>query len=201
MNNQIEIFANEGLSTIFDGALVSQPDLKADKVDHFKVIGYRLETIKRENVRVIARMPEDENGVYRATVFIDGIRRKGRRKKSAFFPKHWTKEQVIKAVCEAYQNKVIRTIAENMYVGKTLDGMNIILWLDQNDRVIDAMPFRDEIMAVNHRKKLKRLCKTCQQPKHSICLEHHNFEKKGLSKVWKKIRYYSRKFYFTWLKK
>jgi hypothetical protein len=49
------------------------------------------------------RSPPDENGVYAANVMIEGTK-KDRR--STFFPKEWTKEQVSSAIGEANLNRV-----------------------------------------------------------------------------------------------
>jgi len=197
MNKQIDIFADKGLTTIFDGALLSQTEKASNELNQLRVIGYRLESIHKESVKVIARMPEDENGVYTATVFYEGVRRRGKSKSSSFFPKHWTKDETINAIFEAYQNKTVRDISNKKYIGKTQKGMDVILWLDANEKVIDAMPFRDVIKQLKNREKAKSLCKVCGKPKERICLPHHTFKKKGIEKVLAIIKRYSRKFYFS----
>jgi hypothetical protein len=191
MQEKYEIFADKGISTIFEGTLRSHSDKQT-----IQVIGYRLEATRRENVRVIARMPEDSKGVYKATTFFDNHRRKGKRKKSTFFPRSWTKDKVVTAIYEAYQNKNISNDIENEYLGKSSEGMNIILCLNEASQVIDAFPVRDAVIQ-NHKRKSKRLCQTCHQPKHYICPEHHNYKKKGIGKVLAIIKRYSRKFYFN----
>ena len=196
MQEKYEIFADKGLSNIFDGDLLQHSDKQT-----VEVIGYRLESIRRENVRVIARMPKDTKGIYKATTFFDNQRRKGKRRKSSFFPKTWTKEDVIGAIYEAYQNKTISNYIEKEYLGKTSDGMNIILCLDETDRVIDAIPVRDAATEGNRKRTSKKLCKTCQRPKHYVCLKHHNSKKKGIKKVAAIIKRYSRKFYFNFARK
>jgi hypothetical protein len=205
MQDKYEIFAEKGLSNIFDGVLVPQTQKQSNQVNHYKIIGYRLETNRAENIRITARQPEDVNGVYRATVFFDGIRRRVRNKNSALFPKHWSKEEVITAIFEAHQNKMVRDISDNQYEGKTQKGMDIILWLDENKKVTDAMPFRDVLTEGNTYKKAKRLCKICRQPKHLICLEHHQFKKTELEKFLenplKRIKHYSRKIYLDVMRK
>jgi hypothetical protein len=196
MQEKYEIFADKGLSNIFDGALLQHSDKQTAEV-----IGYRLESTRRENVRVIARMPEDTKGIYKATTFFDNQRRKGKRRKSAFFPKTWTKDDVISAIHEAYQNKTISNDVEKEYLGKTSDGMNIILCLDETNRITDAIPVRDAATDGNRRRPSKRLCNICQQPKHYVCLEHHNSKKKGIKKAKAIIKRYSRKFYFNLARK
>lgn len=47
-----------------------------------------------------------------------------------------------------------------------------------------------------HPKSKKRFCNKCGKPKHTVCLDHHNFKKKGFEKAYSVVRRYSRKFYF-----
>ncbi len=51
----------------------------------------------------------------------------------------------------------------------------------------------------NRRRTIKKsCCKECGEPKHYICLKHHpNQRNKGFRKLWKKIRYNSKKLYFN----
>jgi hypothetical protein len=199
MQDKYEIFAEKGLATIFDGALVPNINQTTNEVNNYKVIGYRLESVRSEKVRVIVRQPEDANGVYVATVYLDGVRRKGKNTSSVFFPRHWTKDEVTDAIFEAYQNKVVKNVTDNQYIGKTSSEMHIILWLDGNNKVIDAMPFRDAVKEFNRKKKAKATCKICGQHKHYVCLEHHNPPKKptGIKRILKRSRYYSRKIYYN----
>jgi hypothetical protein len=201
MQDKYEIFAEKGLSNIFDGALLPNVNKQSNQVNNYKVIGYRLESIQSERVRVICRMPEDANGVYTATVFFDGIRRKGRSRSSVFFPRHWAKEEVTDAIFQAYQNKSVKKPSENQYIGTAEKGMHIILWLDKAGKVIDAMPFRDVILELNRRRKANSHCKICRQPKSFICPEHHNYKttefEKFIKRPGRRIRYYSRKIYFN----
>ncbi len=196
MKEQIEIFADEGLSTIFDGDLVLQIDKDTNRLNHKKVVGFRLENAENENARVHCRTAEDLRGVYSATVFFDGVRRKGQNKRSNFFPKDWTREQVTSAIFEAYQNKTPKNLADNQYLGQAADGMTILFWLDESDKITDAMPLRDGVNLRKRRNHSKRHCEQCGQPKHYVCQEHHNFQKKGLKKIYAKIRRRVRKFYF-----
>ena len=54
------------------------------------------------------------------------------------------------------------------------------------------------------RKSKRRLirrhsCNQCGERKHYICLNHHDFKKKGITKIYAVIRRYSRKVYFAFL--
>jgi hypothetical protein len=203
MQDKYEIFAEKGLTTIFDGALLPNINQTTNEVNNYRVIGYRLESIRTEKVQVICRMPEDSNGVYTAGVVLDGVRRRGKSTSSVFFPKHWTKDEVTDAIFEAYQNRIVKNVADNQYIGKTSKEMHIFLWLDGEDKVTDAMPFRDAVIELNRRLNRRRrasaTCGICGQYKHYVCLERHNPRKKqtGFKRILKRSRYYSRKIYYN----
>ncbi len=135
--------------------------------------------------------------------FVHGYKRRAKRGKARFFPQTWTREQVITAICEAYETKQVKT-GVNFILGTSEIGLKIRLWLDENGKVFDAMPLskRDfEIKLGLEKPRNKNKCQICGQPKHRVCPKHHNFPKKGFSKVLKKLRYYSRKFYFNLARK
>jgi hypothetical protein len=197
MQEKNEIFAENALSNIFNGALICITKAQVNQLQNYKVIGYRLESNQVENVRVASRQPEDERGVYRATVNFSGVRRRSRNRDAGFFPRGWTKEKVIEAIFEAYQNKAVLEDSQKEYIGKTFDGLNIVLWLDADGKILDAMPSIDTAIRPARRRKPKRTCKICGQIKHSVCLEHNQYKKKMPYSFARKIRYYFRKFYFN----
>ncbi len=200
MQNENEIFAENALSNIFNGALVSASKTQPGQIQICKVIGYRLEAIEAENVRVAVRQPEDERGIYKATIYLDGARRRAKNRNSSFFPRVWTKREVTGAIFEAYQNKVVRELSQSEYIGKTANGMNVVLWLDRDGKVFDAMPLGDDLTRERReRKRAKRACKICGRPKEFVCLEHNQYKKRKSFPVRlaKKVRYLYRKFYFN----
>jgi hypothetical protein len=199
MQGKNEIFAENALPILFNGALVPVSKTQPGQIQICKVIGYRLEAVKAENVRVAVRQPEDERGIYRATVYFNGVRRRAKSKHSSFFPRVWTKDEITGAIFEAYQNKVVLEISQNEYVGKALDGTNIVLWLDANGKVFDAMPLSDAARQARRRKKAKRSCKICGCQKHFVCLECSPLKKQNsfAIRLAKKARYLYRKFYFN----
>lgn len=202
MQEQNEIFAGEGITNIFDGDLVSQIDKETNQLNHKKVVGFRLENVENKNVRVHCRSREDVRGVYAATVFFDGVRRRGKNGRSNFFPKDWTRKQVTDAVFEAYQNRTPKNITENQYVGQNVAGMRISIWLDKSGKIIDAMPLIEGVsLKKRKRKSSNQFCHQCGKPKHFVCSEHHYFQKKGLKKIYAKIRRNVRKFYFSFMKR
>ena len=82
------------------------------------------------------RSPPDESGVYEANVMIEGIK-KDRR--STFFPKDWTKEQVETAIEEAYNTRKPRQRGGE-FRGTTSNGMDITLRLDGTGKLESAYP-------------------------------------------------------------
>ncbi|MDQ2747818.1 MAG: hypothetical protein M3T96_11235 [Acidobacteriota bacterium] len=68
-------------------------------------------------------------------------------------------------------------------------------------QLTEAEQLRKETRAARRKRRrgyLKKLCcKQCGEPKHYVCLEHHNFKKKGLEKLYSKFNRYARKFYFN----
>lgn len=193
MSGAIEIFGDEGLSNIFNGKLI--PSSNPERP--FEVIGYRLESVKRDNVRVITKSKTDSKGIYRATVYFDGVRRKGKSRSGLFFPDNWSKEDVINAVSNAYQNGNFVDLGNNYFTGQTSDGTKIILLLDGDRKIIDAMPWSDEIKRL---RKKPKLCTQCGKHKQTICLDHNPYQKKQKT-ILKQIRYYFRKSYFNFARK
>ncbi len=203
MQDKYEIFADNALLNIFNGALIPQLDKETNRLHHYRVIGYRIQNLETKTVVVTSKSPKDDKGVYSATIFLYGVRRKGTNGRSFFFPLHWTKDEVINAIFEAYQNRTLKNVEDRLYEGETSDNLKIKLWLDQAGKVTDAMPVRGKCLADTGEKvKKKRVCGICGKPKHTVCLNHHPFPKRRIfGKFRKKIRYYSRKIYFDLARK
>ena len=62
---------------------------------------------------------------------------------STFFPRDWSRRQVIDAINEAYDRKVLQPGSENVYVGATAAGMLIKLRLDADERIATAFPMME----------------------------------------------------------
>ena len=62
---------------------------------------------------------------------------------STFFPRDWSRQQVIDAINEAYDRKVLQPGSENVYVGATAAGMLIKLRLDADERIATAFPMME----------------------------------------------------------
>lgn len=73
----------------------------------------------------------DKNGVYEATVIING---KEKKVPSSFFPEHWDRTDVLKVVGEAYENK--KYIGDGLYQGTTSSGLRIRMYLSKDGETI-----------------------------------------------------------------
>lgn len=66
---------------------------------------------------------------------MNGIIKKAR---STFFPKDWTPQQVVDAINEAYNKRIFQ--AGNTYQGTTSSGIDIVMYLYPNNKIISAFP-------------------------------------------------------------
>ena len=79
----------------------------------------------------------DANGVYEATVKINGIE-KGNI--STFFPKHWMPEDVINAIEEVYTNPSVIDNTRNMLKG-TINDVPITIFLDDKEKIFQLFSY------------------------------------------------------------
>ncbi|MBK0347095.1 EndoU domain-containing protein [Aerococcaceae bacterium zg-ZJ1578] len=80
------------------------------------------------------RSKNDQHGVYRAKVKVDGITKQAM---SSFFPEKWTPQQVVDAINEAYESR--EHVSGNIYEG-TSGKISIQMYLTDNDKIISAFP-------------------------------------------------------------
>lgn len=99
--------------------------------------GYHLENLPTAKGKIIGeKTKEDNNGIYKAKIEIDGIEKKD---KSSFFPKEWTPQQVIDAINEAYNNKIPINIQKTKFKGICKSGINIEMYVI-DDKITTAFP-------------------------------------------------------------
>jgi hypothetical protein len=85
----------------------------------------------------------DQFGVYEAKVEVNGIPKISNGGKSTFFPKHWSPQQVVDAINEAFDNKQFVNGTKNTYVGKLSNGMKIQMYIDNaTNKIISAFPVK-----------------------------------------------------------
>jgi len=127
---QIENFRDGALEHILEGEI----NQKGQAVGfHYN----QLPTKKGEIIEKTKTMPNDV-GVYEAEVIVSGVEKQSNQGKSTFFPDEWDTQEVIDAINEAYEEKVL--ISGNTYEGLTSEGIVIRMYLDQNGKIISAFP-------------------------------------------------------------
>src|SRR5699024_1082694 len=84
------------------------------------------------------RTNPDKYGIYEAEVEVEGIKKRGNRGMSTFFPLHWNAQEVVDSINEAYDSK--QFLNGNTYEGVTDEGVVIHMYLDKNDKIISAFP-------------------------------------------------------------
>jgi len=137
------VISARGRTIIFEGEVI-QERRKDGTVHHVRVLGFRLEDVRvmeRTGNKIVeaSRTPPDENGVYKASVIVEGVKRKAGG--SVFFPLGWTVSQVERAIGEAYLIKMERRYKGNScYEGLSSSGLHIVLNLDDMGLVLDAFP-------------------------------------------------------------
>lgn len=103
-------------------------------------VGFHYEGLTTAKGTVVeeTRTKPNKYGVYEAEVEIDGVKKRGNRGISSFFPLEWSAQEVVDAINEAYNTK--QFITGNTYEGLSDEGVVIHMYLDQNDKVISAFP-------------------------------------------------------------
>lgn len=129
-----ENFTEECISHIFLGTLNEQG----------KASGYHYDGIEDSPGEIVegSRSEPDAWGVYTAKVRVSGIGKAGNRGYSTFYPDVFTPQQVIDAINEAYENRVL--LDGSLYAGMTNDGIEVDMALDQSGKIITAYPVREE---------------------------------------------------------
>lgn len=116
--------SSNALNHIFEGEIIKG-----------KATGFHYEGVSGSKGKVIGNIdPPNQHGVYRANVEVDGIVKNA---KSTFYPKDWTSQQVVDAINEAFNNKVL--IKNNRYIGVTNSGMQIE-FIIKNGKIVSAYP-------------------------------------------------------------
>lgn len=102
-----------------------------------KAVGYHHESMMGGRIVPGTETAPDKNGVYEANVIINGKRKEA---PSSFFPQHWDRVDVLKAVKEAYKNKVMISEKKRQYYGITSSGMKIEMYLNKDGTIATAYP-------------------------------------------------------------
>lgn len=109
-----------------------------------KASGYHYDGIEDSPGAIVegTRSEPDQYGVYTAKVTVDGIGKSGNKGYSTFYPDDFTPQQVIDAINEAYENKVL--LEGSLYAGLTENGIEIDMAIDESGKIITAYPVKEE---------------------------------------------------------
>lgn len=103
------------------------------------IAGGHMEATLNSDVKVLKRIPNPpiKNQPYKSVQqnLVSGATNEPKN----MFPKNWTVEQVNEAINQAYQSKNY-TGMQNRWIGETDSGMEIMFYLDKEDKVISAFP-------------------------------------------------------------
>ncbi|MCK1981364.1 MULTISPECIES: T7SS effector LXG polymorphic toxin [Peribacillus] len=105
-----------------------------------KAVGYHHESMMGGKIVPGTETMPDRNGVYRATVEVNGVRK---NVDSSFFPKDWDRVQVLKSIEEAFVNK--RQIGRNKYSSLTSSGITIEMYLKPDGSIATAYPIYEGV--------------------------------------------------------
>ena len=105
--------------------------------------GFHYEGIVGSKGKIIPGTKKSFNqfGVYEAKVEVNGLLKTSNGGLSTFFPKHWTPQEVVDAINEAFNNKVFVQNTRNTFRGETSCGMQIEMFIDnKTNKIISAYP-------------------------------------------------------------
>src|SRR5699024_9649319 len=104
-----------------------------------KAVGYHHQSMMGGKIIKETKTPPDKNGVYEAKVIIGN---KEKKFPSSFFPEHWDRTDVLKAVREAFENK--NQIGNNKFEGTLSNGMRIQMYLNKDGTIATAFPIYEK---------------------------------------------------------
>ena len=107
-----------------------------------KAVGYHYENIRNSAGQVIkgSRGKPNKSGAYIGKVKVNDIPKTANKGLSTFFPKNMSPQQVVDAINEAYANREFIQGTKNTYKGKSRSGMEIMMFIDKNGKIISAFP-------------------------------------------------------------
>ncbi len=197
-----QIISPRGLTRIFEGMLIDALT-REGKLHHRRMIGFRhvsreVVASKGYSVKTDIESCPDNRGVWSAKWILET----GRSKRQDFFPAEWTREQVMRAIAEAYATREPTKwqMEGSFYLGRTFAGMKIILELDEGGQVIDAIPRRSTTnyerrarwrIENGFSKRSKYFCRVCGELKRGHPLGHPT----RLGRLYWHVRRYARRLF------
>lgn len=113
-------------------------DIKKGKARGFHYEGAQMEASNGTKVIENTRTKSDKNGVYEAKVMVRGV---GKLHRSSFFPRSWSRTEVVKAIDEGYANRArVKDRAPNYFEGTSSSGVRIGMYCNKNGELVTAFP-------------------------------------------------------------
>jgi len=125
-----ENFQTGALEHIFEGQINREGE----------AVGFHYEGFPTAKGEIIAGTKTSPNryGAYEGRVRVNGISKTSNSGKSTFYPSSWTPQVVVSEINQAYNNK--RNTSGNTYIGKATNGMQIMMYISSNGKIISAFP-------------------------------------------------------------
>ncbi|MGL4741840.1 MAG: EndoU domain-containing protein [Sarcina sp.] len=123
-------FLHSAIKHIFLGSINSKGEVE----------GYHYDNIKNTNSNIVpgTKQPPNAYGVYEAKAIINGQKKSDNGGYSTFFPNSMSPQAVINAINTAYNNR--HHISGSIYIGKASNGMEIEMYLTNDNKIISAFP-------------------------------------------------------------
>lgn len=144
---------------VFHGRVWDRAKLGAERrqptVSGFHYEGAGMASIVGAQVLNQTRSKKDRRGVYNAVVRIsrDGVEGK---KRTTFFPAEWTRQQVLEAIREVYEQRPAGNRGWG-WEGRSRSGVYIFMLIDQEQKIVTAYPKREYCKPSRLRHNAKRV--------------------------------------------
>lgn len=113
-------------------------ELKNGRASGFHYEGARIEAVYGTKVIEGTRTAPDAHGVYMARVAVRGVEKKWG---TSFFPRSWSRTEVIKAIEEAYANRAtVAGKAPNYFQGRSSSGVTVAMYFNKHGEMVTAFP-------------------------------------------------------------
>jgi hypothetical protein len=199
----IKVISDRGLTRLFDGEVMR--NFRRDGVlENYTVKPFRYEG-KPQSVVEASRTLPNIRGVYRARAVVEELKA---HRSSCFFPREWTRGDVLQAIEEAYAVRVPERFGRSSFCnGLSSTGIEIVLELDASGLVLDAIPQFGKQMSKRELSILKveqgivksspYVCAKCatQKQRQWICPRGHNIPQVRRT-LYKRLRYQARRLWF-----
>ncbi len=125
-----ENFQSGAIEHIFEGQINGEGE----------AVGYHYEGFPSAKGEIIpgTRTQPNKYGAYEGAVRVNGISKTANDGKSTFYPSNWTPQVVVNEINQAYNNK--RNTVGNTYIGNASNGMQIMMYINNNGKIISAFP-------------------------------------------------------------